>query len=74
MTDQLPTKNQRPSAFESRRFALRQHKNGTVDSFCLKCLATISRGESDYVRSERERLHFCICNGFEDWNGMRRVK
>lgn len=47
------------SSPNDRYFCLRRNRDGSVDSFCVKCFATVSRGESDAVRMQLELSHAC---------------
>lgn len=40
-------------------FPHRHHKNGTVDSICLKCYQTVASSKSESDLLEAERVHRC---------------
>jgi len=53
-----------PSPYsEDLQFCLRHDRDGTINSFCLKCFVTVSRGECNEDRAQREQSH--VCNIYE---------
>ena len=52
-------------------FCHRPNRDGTVDSICLKCFLTVSRGQSDAVRMKREESHACNPHDLERLEGAK---
>jgi hypothetical protein len=45
----------------------------TVDSICLRCFPTVSRGEIDAVRMQREDSHACNPHDLERFEGSKAL-
>jgi hypothetical protein len=48
-----------PSPASGGQFCLHQNRDGTADSFCLKCFVMVSHGKSEAVRVQFENNHVC---------------
>jgi hypothetical protein len=40
-------------------FPHRRHKDGTIQSICLKCLATVAISRDESELTELDKAHFC---------------
>ena len=61
MTEEPMSPQGSPFSFDGHQFCLRQNRDGTVDSICLKCFATVSHGEGEIEMAAAQLQHLGIC-------------
>jgi hypothetical protein len=62
--------NRSPYSYDGQRFCLRQNRDGTVDSICVKCFATVSHDQRDIEMANAQLAHLDSCVPF----GESRIK
>jgi hypothetical protein len=61
MTKEAMSPKHSSYSFDGHQFCLRQNRDGTVDSICLKCFATVSHGEGEIEMAAAQLQHLGIC-------------